>query len=129
MASFSMIEFKMSNDNDKRKWLPNFHRDWTIIVWTIALIICCFLAYNAYLYFIISSDNYFIIESSSIITPTKKIRQKDLNDVIAEFQIKKEKFNTIINNPVLVRDPSLSVSGEVPKINNASSTTLIVPTK
>ena len=66
------------------------------------------------------TSNYFIIESSSIITPTKKIRQKDLNDVIAEFQIKKEKFNTIINNPVLVRDPSLSVSGEVPKINNAS---------
>jgi hypothetical protein len=108
MKDFSSIHFKMLENVDEGKWAPSVGRDWAIIVIFVFTATAAFVAFNSYLYFIMTLENFYSGEDSSLSgNLPEKVRIKDLDMVISSFNAKKESFDSIINTPAPFSDPSV----------------------
>jgi hypothetical protein len=103
---FSSLRFKLINDKDKGKWIPSVRRDWTIIARFVFATTVLFVASHLFLFSLMRTEGYFSSMDLGTNGVLDKVRQKDLDDVLAIFQKKKENFDSFAKNPVLFSDPS-----------------------
>lgn len=103
---FSSLRFKLINDKDKGKWIPSVHRDWAIIVRFVFAITVLFVSFHLFLFSLMRTEGYFSSGDLGAGGVLDKVRQKDLDDVLAIFQKKKENFDSFVRGPVPFSDPS-----------------------
>jgi hypothetical protein len=102
----SQFNFDRYTDKDKHKWYPHIRRDCAVVFLCGALLSVSALFFHLFLYLQMKVDGFFSQPPSVQASASGSINKKGLADVLADFAAKKERFDKIVSEPVVIADPS-----------------------
>jgi len=105
-AIFKKIGFLRGNEEIKNPALMYPRRDWVVILFTSVFFVILIIIFVTFLMLSINSDEIYVVGSNNI-DSSSRIDESSLSKAISLFDKKNKEFQSILINPLTVKDPAL----------------------